>query len=107
MHRLAVATNAETFERMQAPLAARDIEVGHVETAERTLPLDESPFDEYDIGFAIPGESWRERSPTMLDVPCVNDREATSAHETGRRTGTPRPCGRARSRDRHGVEPGE
>jgi ribosomal protein S6--L-glutamate ligase len=77
MHRLAVATNAETFERMQAPLSARDIEVGHVETAERTLPLAESPFDQYDVGFVYPSRIMEGAvADAMLDVPWVNDREA-------------------------------
>ncbi|RLM47854.1 ATP-grasp domain-containing protein [Haloarcula sp. Atlit-47R] len=77
MHRLAVATNAETFERMQQPLAARDIEVGHVETAERTLALDERPFGEYDVGFVYPSRIMEGAvADAMLDVPWVNDREA-------------------------------
>ncbi|EMA33435.1 ATP-grasp domain-containing protein [Haloarcula japonica] len=77
MHRLAVATNAETFERMQAPLVARDIEVGHVETAERTLALDESPYSEYDVGFVYPSRIMEGAvADAMLDVPWVNDREA-------------------------------
>ncbi|MDT3433700.1 RimK family alpha-L-glutamate ligase [Haloarcula sp. 1CSR25-25] len=77
MHRLAVATDAETYERMQGPLAARDIEVGHVETAERTLPLAESPFDEYDVGFVYPSRIMEGAvADAMLDVPWVNDREA-------------------------------
>jgi ribosomal protein S6--L-glutamate ligase len=77
MHRLAVATNAETYERMQAPLAARDIDVGHVETDERTLALGESPFGEYDVGFVYPSRLMEGAvADAMLDVPWVNDREA-------------------------------
>ncbi|WP_424001114.1 ATP-grasp domain-containing protein [Haloarcula salina] len=77
MLRLAVATAAETFERMQAPLAARDIEVGHVETEERTIPLDASPFADYDVGFVYPSRIMEGGvADAMLDVPWVNDREA-------------------------------
>lgn len=77
MHRLAVATNAETFERMQRPLAARGIEVGHVETTERTLALGESPFGEYDVGFVYPSRIMEGAvADAMLDVPWINDREA-------------------------------
>ncbi|MFB6224384.1 MAG: RimK family alpha-L-glutamate ligase [Haloarcula sp.] len=77
MLRLAVATNAETFERMQSPLAAQDIEVGHVKTDERTLPLDENPFDDYDVGFVYPSRIMEGAvADAMLDVPWVNDREA-------------------------------
>jgi len=77
MLRLAVATAAETFERMREPLAARDIEVGHVETEERTIPLDASPFGDYDVGFVYPSRIMEGGvADAMLDVPWVNDREA-------------------------------
>lgn len=77
MLRLAVATAAETFERMREPLAARDIKVGHVKTEERTIPLDASPFADYDVGFVYPSRIMEGGvADAMLDVPWVNDREA-------------------------------
>ncbi len=76
MLRLAVATAEETFERMQAPLEARGIEVRHLPTAERTVPLDASP-PAFDVGFVFPprlaeGGVASER----LAIPWVNGREA-------------------------------
>jgi len=77
MLRLAVATDAETSERMAAPLAQRDINVGYVETAERVVPLTESPFAEYDVGFVYPPRLMEGAvADAMLSVPWVNDREA-------------------------------
>ena len=74
---LAVATNSETYERMQSPLADRDIEVGHVATSERAVPLDESPFGDYDVGFVYPSRIMEGAvADAMLGVPWVNDREA-------------------------------
>ena len=93
MLRLAVPTKAETFDRMRDPLAERGIEVGHVRTDQRTLPLDGTGFADYDVGFVFPA-----RLPeggvtdALLDVPWVNDREAIlrSRHkgETLARLGT-------------------
>ncbi|PSP92532.1 alpha-L-glutamate ligase [Halobacteriales archaeon QS_4_62_28] len=93
MLRLAVPTKAETFDRMRDPLAQRGIEVGHVRTDQRTLPLDGTGFADYDVGFVFPA-----RLPeggvtdALLDVPWVNDREAIlrSRHkgETLARLGT-------------------
>jgi len=93
MLRLAVPTQAETFDRMRDPLAERGIEVGHVRTDQRTLPLDGTGFADYDVGFVFPA-----RLPeggvtdALLDVPWVNDREAIlrSRHkgETLARLGT-------------------
>jgi len=77
MLRLAVPTQAETFDRMRDPLAQRGIEVEHVRTDQRTLPLDGTGFADYDVGFVFPA-----RLPeggvtdALLDVPWVNDREA-------------------------------
>jgi len=77
MLRLAVATNAETYERMGDPLAERGIEVGHVETSERAIPLGESPFDDYDVGFVYPPRLMEGAvADALLDIPWVNDREA-------------------------------
>jgi ribosomal protein S6--L-glutamate ligase len=41
MLRLAVATNAETYERMQDPLETRGIAVRQIETAERAISIAE------------------------------------------------------------------
>ncbi|MFC7075417.1 ATP-grasp domain-containing protein [Haloarcula halophila] len=77
MLRLAVATRAETFERMREPLAQRGIEIGHVETAERAIPLGESPFGTYDVGLVYPSRIMEGAvADAMLDVPWINDREA-------------------------------
>jgi len=77
MLRLAVATNAETYERLQSPLAERDIHVGHVQTDKRALPLTEVAFDDYDVGFVYPSRIMEGGvADAMLDVPWVNDREA-------------------------------
>ncbi|WP_276270729.1 ATP-grasp domain-containing protein [Haloarcula litorea] len=77
MLRLAVATRAETYERMRAPLAERGIEVGHVATSERAVPLDASPFDEFDVGFVYPSRLMEGGvADALLSVPWVNDREA-------------------------------
>jgi len=75
--RLAVATNAETYERMQAPLAERGIDAVHVETSERAIPLTESPYDDVDVGFVYPSRIMEGAvADAFLDVPWVNDREA-------------------------------
>ncbi len=77
MLRLAVATNKETYERMREPLAERGIEVGHVDTTERAIPLTENPFEEYDVGFVYPSRVMEGAvADAFLDVPWVNDREA-------------------------------
>ncbi|MFC6756458.1 MULTISPECIES: ATP-grasp domain-containing protein [Haloarcula] len=77
MLRLAVATNSETFERMGEPLADRGIEVGHVATSERAMPLTENPFEAYDVGFVYPSRIMEGAvADAFLDVPWVNDREA-------------------------------
>jgi len=74
---LAVATDSETYERMQSPLADRGVEVGHVATTERAIPLTENPYDDYDVGFVYPSRVMEGAvADTMLSVPWVNDREA-------------------------------
>jgi ribosomal protein S6--L-glutamate ligase len=83
MLRLAVTTEAETYERMQDPLADRDIAVEYVQTSKRSMSLDSdaTPFTDsneasFDVGFVFPP-----RLPeggiadAVLDVPWVNDRE--------------------------------
>jgi ribosomal protein S6--L-glutamate ligase len=77
MLRLAVPTKAETYERMREPLAERGIEVGHVRTDERTVPIDDPPFDEYDVGFVFPPRLAEGGvTDALLAVPWVNGREA-------------------------------
>jgi ribosomal protein S6--L-glutamate ligase len=77
MLRLAVATDAETYERMGGPLAARDIRAEYVETAERTVPLGASPWDEFDAGFVYPSRLMEGAvADAHLAVPWVNDRAA-------------------------------
>ena len=77
MLRLAVATAEETFERMQEPLAERGIEASHVQSRGRTIDLDHSPYDAFDVGFVYPP---REIEGAVvdahLDVPWVNDSAA-------------------------------
>ena len=77
MLRLAVATNSETYERMREPLAQRGIEVGHVATTERAIPLTENPYADYDVGFVYPSRLMEGAvADAMLAVPWVNYREA-------------------------------
>ncbi len=76
MLRLAVATDAETYERMQSPLAARDIAVEYVPTAERTIPLD-ADLGSFDAGFVFPPRLAEGGvASELLGVPWVNGREA-------------------------------
>ena len=84
MLRLAVATNAETYERMQDPLRERGIEPAHIETAERSVSLAsgvsayqpsdaEEPFD---AGFVFPSRIAEGGVASgLLDIPWVNGRE--------------------------------
>jgi ribosomal protein S6--L-glutamate ligase len=90
MLRLAVTTRAETFERMDDPLADRDIEVVHVQAKERTLPVTgpwpEAEGVDADVGFVYPSRLMEGGVlDAVLDVPWVNDREAvlTSRNKAG------------------------
>jgi ribosomal protein S6--L-glutamate ligase len=75
MLRLAVATNKQTYERIRAPLADRDIAVEYVETAERTIPLD-ADLGEFDAGFVFPPRLAEGGVVSeLLGVPWVNGRE--------------------------------
>ncbi|WP_424016666.1 ATP-grasp domain-containing protein [Halorientalis pallida] len=80
MLRLAVATDAETYERLQDPLEQRGIEVAAVATTERTLPLTDPEFDEFDgfdVGFVYPPRIMEGGvADALLGVPWVNDRDA-------------------------------
>jgi len=83
MLRLAVATNAETYERMQTPLADRGIEAEVIETAERSINVTGGDVngagqfgDSFDVGFVFPPRLAEGGvADALLDVPWVNDRE--------------------------------
>ena len=85
MLRLAVATEEETYERMQSPLERRGIDAQYIQTAERTIPLSRGtenyiPADQgstnFDVGFVFPPRLAEGGiAAGLLDVPWVNDRE--------------------------------
>ncbi len=80
MLRLAVATAAETYERMQEPLGNRGIEVDHVDVTEQTLALSAGQAsidnDEFDVGFVYPSRLAEGGvADALLDIPWVNGRE--------------------------------
>jgi len=80
MLRLAVATRAETFERMREPLAERGIEVVHVRANERTLELSAPDLPAVDVGFVFPSRLMEGGAvDAALEVPWVNGREAVLA----------------------------
>ncbi|MFC4405485.1 ATP-grasp domain-containing protein [Haloarchaeobius iranensis] len=81
---LAVVNRAETFERMQSPLAERGIAVHHVQVKERTVPLSAgaAPFsaEQFDAGFVYPGRMMEGGvADALLDVPWLNGRDAVLA----------------------------
>ncbi len=76
---LGVAHRAETFERIQEPLAARDIRVEYVSLSEGTTGLFDPPVDAstVDAGFVYPGRVMEGGVlEALLGVPWVNDRDA-------------------------------
>jgi ribosomal protein S6--L-glutamate ligase len=76
MVRLAVATGAETFERMQEPLADRGVAVVGVSASERVVRPDDAPPD-VDVGFVFPPRLMEGGLlDARLSVPWVNDRAA-------------------------------
>jgi ribosomal protein S6--L-glutamate ligase len=99
MTRLAVMTQAETFERMREPLADRGIEVVPVQAKERTLAVTgddhgdpassggrQADLPDVDVGFVSPSRAMEGGVvDTLLSVPWVNDREAvlTSRNKAG------------------------
>ena len=98
MTRLAVTTQAETFERMQAPLAAWGVEVVPVQAKERTLAVAggeggdpsvagrQADLPAVDAGFVYPSRAMEGGVvDSLLSVPWVNDREAvlTSRNKAG------------------------
>ncbi|WP_435316886.1 ATP-grasp domain-containing protein [Haloarchaeobius sp. TZWSO28] len=87
---LAVVTNAETFERMRAPLGERGVSVQYVQVDERTLPLSpaDAPFapGDFDVGFVYPSRLMEgDVADALLDVPWMNGRDAilTSRNKAG------------------------
>jgi ribosomal protein S6--L-glutamate ligase len=77
MLRLAVATDAETLERIRDPLAERGIEAAHLPTRGRAQPLDEPPGEPVDVGFVYPPRLMEGGvADALLGVPWVNGREA-------------------------------
>ncbi|PAU78788.1 RimK family alpha-L-glutamate ligase [Halorubrum salipaludis] len=107
MLRLAMTTDAETFERVREPLADRGIAVEHVQAKERSLRVsgseDREPADPptgadggsaaergefagFDAGFVYPSRLMEGAVvDARLSVPWVNDREAvlTSRNKAG------------------------
>ncbi|MDL5362020.1 RimK family alpha-L-glutamate ligase [Halalkalicoccus sp. NIPERK01] len=82
MVRLAVATRAETFERLGATLPDRGIEVRHLRTSERTLSLSDPPWspEGFDVGLVYPPRLMEGGvADALLGIPWVNDREAVLA----------------------------
>ncbi len=78
MLRLAVATEAETLDRIRDPLAERGIKATHVPTAEQVQPLSEPFADgEFDVGFVYPSRPMEGGvADALLEIPWVNGREA-------------------------------
>ena len=86
MLRLAVTSRAETFDRLQEPLADRGIEVAHLPAEGRTIDLDTPPTDRFDAGFVFPSRTPEGTALSALyDIPWVNDRDAvrTSRNKGG------------------------
>lgn len=81
MLRLAVATEAETYERMQEPLAERGIEVAPIQTSNRTFAVSETgqchfPDGDFDVGFVFPSRLAEGGvSEALLGINWVNGRE--------------------------------
>ena len=78
MVRLAVATRAETFERIRDPLGDRGIDVEYVDSTD-AIALSDPPFDpdRFDVGYVFPGRLMEGGVlGAFLAVPWINDREA-------------------------------
>jgi len=93
MLELAVATRAETFERMRGPLAERGVRARHVRVKERTFAVTDPTVTEaadefrgFDAGFVYPTRLMEgDVVDALLSVPWVNDRRAvlTSRNKAG------------------------
>jgi ribosomal protein S6--L-glutamate ligase len=79
MLRLAVANKTETFERIQEPLAARNIEVRHLPYHERTEDLQDPSHgpQDFDVGFVFPGRAMEGGVvDAATEIPWINGRDA-------------------------------
>ena len=87
MLRLALSTNAETFDRIREPLADRGIDIGHLQAKKRSIRLtNPHPADRFDVGFVFPGRLMEGTAvDAIYDLPWVNSREAvlTSRNKGG------------------------
>lgn len=90
MLRLAVTSEAETYQRLRDVLPERGIEVEHLQVDERTvqLPPASSPWGDgdFDVGFVFPSRLMEGSvADALLGIPWVNDREAvlTSRNKAG------------------------
>ena len=96
MLRLAMTTDAETFDRVRGPLADRGIDVAHVRAKERSLGVSggdgnapgegdvagggDGEFDGFDVGFVYPSRLMEGAVvDARLSVPWVNGRDAVLA----------------------------
>ena len=90
MLRLAMTTDAETFDRVREPLAARGIAVDHVQAKERSLRVSggdrtapgegDGEFDGFDVGLVYPSRLMEGAVvDARLTVPWVNGRDAVLA----------------------------
>ena len=90
MLRLAMTTDAETFDRVREPLAARGIAVDHVQAKERSLRVSggdgnapgegDAEFDGFDVGLVYPSRLMEGAVvDARLAVPWVNGRDAVLA----------------------------
>lgn len=93
--RLALATRAETFDRVQEPLADRGIEVGYLPTAGRTRRLDPASVAEtFAVGLVFPSRTMEGGAVSALHgLPWVNGREVVLRSRN--KAGTYARCARA------------
>ncbi|MDX1745673.1 MAG: alpha-L-glutamate ligase, partial [Halobacteriales archaeon] len=73
---MAVATAAETLERLHEPLTERGITAEHLQTRYRSISLQE-PIDGFDVGFVFPPRVVEGGvAAALTDIPWVNDQTA-------------------------------
>lgn len=76
---LAVATRAETYDRLERDLPEYGIEVRHLETTGRTTRIspESLPVEEFDVGLVFPARLMDGGvADALFDIPWINDREA-------------------------------
>ncbi len=76
---LALATRADTYDRLARTLPEYGIEVRHLEVSERTIALSpgSSPFEGFDVGLVFPARLMEGGvADALLEIPWINDREA-------------------------------